>query len=189
MKKRIRTILIEDNSKTESLASESLNSECDKKEKRKTCKHVIQHQFKVFEKCSEVSDSKEESSEGSLTESQTSLANKQAIFNIKQQKKRKLKILVANDSSFQRLVTVNSFQKHPLIGHIDEAANGQEALELVKKTMQGHGCQPYDMILLDLEMPIMDGFTACKKIIQYIKLVKEEQTFKLNKTRCDLKKI
>lgn len=40
---------------------------------------------------------------------------------------------------------------------VDEAQDGQEALELVKK-------QHYDCVVLDVMMPRLDGFSACKKI-------------------------
>ncbi|MCH2223183.1 MAG: response regulator [Crocinitomicaceae bacterium] len=57
--------------------------------------------------------------------------------------------------------TTNFFNKH-LVGkvrafkHIHEASNGKEALEIIKE-MNVKGTQP-DMILLDINMPIMDGF-------------------------------
>jgi CheY-like chemotaxis protein len=47
--------------------------------------------------------------------------------------------------------------------------------------MQDPSVGMYDIILLDLDMPIMDGFTACLKIIQYIKLVNEEDNYKNEK--------
>lgn len=57
--------------------------------------------------------------------------------------------------------TTNFFNKH-LVGkvkafkNVHEAANGKEALEVIKK-MNENGQHP-DMILLDINMPIMDGF-------------------------------
>jgi CheY-like chemotaxis protein/HPt (histidine-containing phosphotransfer) domain-containing protein len=41
--------------------------------------------------------------------------------------------------------------------HIDIAANGQEALQRLEKTM-------YDIVLMDIQMPVMDGIEATKKI-------------------------
>jgi CheY-like chemotaxis protein len=48
-------------------------------------------------------------------------------------KERKLRILVANDSHFQIFVVAKSLNKLSFVEHIDEASNGQEALELVIK--------------------------------------------------------
>lgn len=41
--------------------------------------------------------------------------------------------------------------------HITWAQNGAEAVDFIKK-------KKFDVILMDLKMPIMDGFTATKKI-------------------------
>jgi len=43
-----------------------------------------------------------------------------------------------------------------------EAINGLEALELVTQQQK-----KFDFIILDLNMPIMDGFDACKQIIDF----------------------
>ena len=37
--------------------------------------------------------------------------------------------------------------------------------------MQAQNRQPIDVIFLDLEMPILDGYAACQKIIQYYKIL------------------
>ena len=83
-------------------------------------------------------------------------------------------------------MATTSIRKHPLAGRIDEAANGQEALELVKRTMQDSTVGTYDLILLDLDMPIMDGYTACEKIINYIDMVNEERTIQVNRIESDM---
>lgn len=51
-------------------------------------------------------------------------------------KPRKLKILIANDNPFQLLVASKSIMKVTYVDEIEEATNGLEALDLVKKTMQ-----------------------------------------------------
>ena len=43
---------------------------------------------------------------------------------------------------------------------IDKAENGQEAVEKVAASEPGE----YDLILMDIQMPVMDGYTATKKI-------------------------
>jgi CheY-like chemotaxis protein/HPt (histidine-containing phosphotransfer) domain-containing protein len=68
---------------------------------------------------------------------------------------RKLRVLVAEDNSVNQL-----FIKMMLVrlGHfVDVVANGVEAVEAVKRV-------PYDLILMDIQMPEMDGPTATKVI-------------------------
>jgi len=70
---------------------------------------------------------------------------------------RKLRVLVAEDNSVNQL-----FIKMMLVrlGHfVDVVANGVEAVEAVKSV-------PYDLILMDIQMPEMDGPTATKVIRQ-----------------------
>ena len=43
---------------------------------------------------------------------------------------------------------------------VTEAGNGAQALELFSKNPPG----TFDLILIDLMMPVMDGFTATRKI-------------------------
>ena len=47
--------------------------------------------------------------------------------------------------------------------NISEAINGLEALEHVTQKPQ----KKYDFIVLDLNMPIIDGYDACQKIISH----------------------
>lgn len=98
---------------------------------------------------------------------------KQLMFNSIHLRERKLKLLVANDNAFQLLIASTSLQQIPIVGKIDQAYNGQEALELVKKTKHSSNTSPYDVIFLDLDMPIMDGYTAATKINQFYDLVND----------------
>lgn len=66
-----------------------------------------------------------------------------------------LKILIVDDEIKIREV-VKEYTK--AFGYeCDEASNGNEAIEAVKKS-------DYDCVILDIMMPELDGFTACKRI-------------------------
>ncbi|WP_353932275.1 response regulator [Okeanomitos corallinicola TIOX110] len=68
-----------------------------------------------------------------------------------------LKILVAEDNVVNQKVAINILQR---LGYrADIAANGLEVLTALRR-------QPYDVILMDLQMPEMDGLTATRKICQ-----------------------
>lgn len=63
--------------------------------------------------------------------------------------------LVVDDDESQRLLISAALGKERF--RIIEAANGQDALDLLEKT------QP-DLVLLDVDMPVMDGFATCQAI-------------------------
>lgn len=72
--------------------------------------------------------------------------------------KAKLKILVTDDHTLFRkgmMMLVKSFDE---VGHVDEASNGKEAMDKLKE-------ENFDLVLLDLEMPVQDGWETSKKII------------------------
>jgi DNA-binding NarL/FixJ family response regulator len=68
-----------------------------------------------------------------------------------------LRILIVDDHELTRLSlqTLLAYQKNLQV--IGLAANGEEALAIVKS-------QPVDIIILDLEMPIMDGWITSNYI-------------------------
>jgi two-component system, sensor histidine kinase and response regulator len=70
---------------------------------------------------------------------------------------RPLQILLAEDNVVNQQVVVGILQKQ---GHsVRVAANGQEALDLLSKSV-------FDLILMDVHMPVMDGFQAIAAIRQ-----------------------
>jgi two-component system alkaline phosphatase synthesis response regulator PhoP len=64
------------------------------------------------------------------------------------------KILIVDDEPGVRL-TVNKMLENDYA--VFEAANGEEAMNIINE-------QTPDLILMDLMMPKMDGYTACSKI-------------------------
>ncbi len=70
----------------------------------------------------------------------------------------KLRLLIVDDSAYNRRNIADIFAGHPDVEVVGKAADGEEALRLV--TM----LRP-DVITLDLEMPRMDGFTFLRIIM------------------------
>ena len=66
-----------------------------------------------------------------------------------------LRVLVAEDNNINMLVLRNFLKKWHV--EFDEVGNGAEALAKFSS-------QEYDIILLDIEMPVLDGYTAIKEI-------------------------
>ncbi|MEX2602988.1 MAG: ATP-binding protein [Gracilimonas sp.] len=67
----------------------------------------------------------------------------------------KLRILVVEDNLMNQKVILKILQNENL--NADVANNGKEALDLIKD-------QSYDLVLMDMEMPVMDGIKATVKI-------------------------
>ena len=70
-------------------------------------------------------------------------------------------ILVVEDNDFNQLLASSYLKKNGV--NVDIAENGAIAVEKLKQNK-------YDLILMDLQMPIMDGYTATKIIRQELKL-------------------
>ncbi|MBF0157435.1 MAG: response regulator [Magnetococcales bacterium] len=64
-----------------------------------------------------------------------------------------IRILVAEDDPINRAVIGGLLRG--IDGVIDYAENGQEAVEMLQAS-------PYDLVFMDCQMPVMDGFTACR---------------------------
>ncbi len=75
-------------------------------------------------------------------------------------------ILLAEDERLVRFILSSFFKKCGC--HVDEAKNGSEALNLFQVNY-------YDMILMDVNMPVMDGLDATSQI-------RNLEKFKSNKT-------
>lgn len=78
---------------------------------------------------------------------------------------RALRVLVADDSGCVLKMVQMLLSKHG--HHVDVATNGQEAVDAWKKNKaeaEGAGGEPFDLILMDIQMPVIDGIKAISAI-------------------------
>lgn len=72
--------------------------------------------------------------------------------------KKKLNVYIADDHTLFRKAMVNLLQTFERIGSVKDAENGKDLLNLVRAELP-------DVVIVDLQMPIMDGVEACEKIV------------------------
>ncbi len=70
----------------------------------------------------------------------------------------KIRVMVVDDSVVVRGLIVRALETDPSIEIISSVGNGQLAVERLKR-------QPVDVVVLDIEMPVMDGLTALPKLL------------------------
>ena len=68
-----------------------------------------------------------------------------------------LKVLLVEDNEFNRMVAEDTLKETIPGIRVQIAVNGQEAVDRLKKEM-------FDVVLMDIQMPVMDGVTATKVI-------------------------
>lgn len=83
-------------------------------------------------------------------------------------KNKQIKILIVDDAP-ENLFLLKEFLQ-PVSNEITTASNGLEALNEFKK-------RQFDIVLMDLQMPVMDGYTAVEEM-KKIEIVKGISTFK-----------
>lgn len=84
-------------------------------------------------------------------------AHRLAVLSSAQAAFRGKRLLVVDDDPTLRLTTRHKLQ--PLGATIDEAPDGQRAMELLGKGR-------YDLVVLDLNMPVLDGYAVTERIRQ-----------------------
>lgn len=67
-------------------------------------------------------------------------------------------LILAEDNAMNMEIAVTILEKAGVI--VDQAVNGQEAYDLLASKPAG----TYDMILMDIQMPVLNGYEATKKI-------------------------
>lgn len=68
------------------------------------------------------------------------------------------RLLVVEDNKLNREITVTILEQTGII--TEQAEDGSVAVKMVKEAAPGY----YDLILMDIQMPIMDGYEATKQI-------------------------
>jgi CheY-like chemotaxis protein len=64
-------------------------------------------------------------------------------------------VLLVEDNKINQMIAEAMLESMGI--NVTVAANGQQALDEVKE-------KNYDLVLMDIQMPVMDGITACRKI-------------------------
>jgi CheY-like chemotaxis protein len=67
-------------------------------------------------------------------------------------------ILLVEDNELNSEITVEILNEYGCL--VDTAVNGAQAVKKIKNSKPGD----YDLVLMDVQMPVMDGYTATRKI-------------------------
>lgn len=78
---------------------------------------------------------------------------------------RPIRIMVVEDSVVIRGLMIRILERNPRIQIVASVGNGQLAVESLRR-------KPVDVIILDIEMPVMDGLTALPKLLEVAPAVK-----------------
>lgn len=75
-------------------------------------------------------------------------------------------ILLVEDNEGDILLTLDAFEDSKLKTKVSVARNGQEAIDFLYKKGEFSNAQKPDLILLDINIPIFNGFEVLEKIKQ-----------------------
>ncbi len=72
------------------------------------------------------------------------------------------KVLVVEDNELNREITIDVLQDYGML--IEEATDGDIAVEMVRNSLERGESSYYDLIIMDVQMPHMNGFDATRAI-------------------------
>ena len=76
-----------------------------------------------------------------------------------------LTVMIVDDSAVIRGIFRRTLEAEPTIDVVASVSNGQQAIDALAK-------RPVDVVVLDIEMPVMDGMTALPKLLELVPGVK-----------------
>lgn len=91
-----------------------------------------------------------------------------------------MRCLVVDDDEMGRLMLATFFEDY---GPCDQAENGQEALAMYEAALADG--QPYDLICLDIVMPVMDGMTTLRHLREREQEQKRKRTMVFVISACN----
>ncbi|MDR1915375.1 MAG: response regulator [Synergistaceae bacterium] len=75
---------------------------------------------------------------------------------------RGMRVLLVEDNEINAMIAMELLNAVGI--EVTTAENGSEALERLAEASRTHGTPPFDLVLMDLQMPVMDGYEATRII-------------------------
>jgi CheY-like chemotaxis protein len=138
-------VLINENSAEKSLAARLISSG------RGTYEQEFGPNHTILNVCLPLGHPVSETKQKPVSPTMEELAPKERV----RKELKNVKILLVEDNLINQKITLLTLSPH--VGSIDTASNGKEALDKF-------GTTNYDLILMDIQMPVMSGLTAAEKI-------------------------